>query len=364
MKLLFYVDNFSRSGAAQERQLVQLCSALAERGHEVNVLADRGDEIPQVTLHRSLNTAVELCGRVLPDLCIDWRLAYPADIHYLGKSTYGAIIRSRLEASTGLTKLWKKFNYSAVEHRRITAKQYSLLANPAASLLAGSELIAAQAVEDGAERERIAVQHPAVNEKRFCPENLPDLGDDARRVWNAKDGDVFFLAIAEDVGDLDMGLLKSAFERTAKACKAKLVLAAPTPPDFAAEWLVHVPVGCDTLKLYAGADVMLQPTHFDAGSLFVAEAMACGLPVIAGKSSGANEIVRHEQSGFVLEIQTPLPWADAIGNLAKDADLRQRMGASAGETQAHSCYSMYVDWFESYITDVRKEKAIREDLVE
>jgi UDP-glucose:(heptosyl)LPS alpha-1,3-glucosyltransferase len=51
---------------------------------------------------------------------------------------------------------------------------------------------------------------------------------------------------------------------------------------------------------YQAADVYLQPTLYDACSLVVLEAMACGLPVITSGRNGVSELIRDGAEGLVV----------------------------------------------------------------
>ncbi|MBN1615121.1 MAG: glycosyltransferase family 4 protein [Deltaproteobacteria bacterium] len=55
-----------------------------------------------------------------------------------------------------------------------------------------------------------------------------------------------------------------------------------------------------TDEYYANADVFVLPTYYDACSLVVFEAMACGLPVITTEYNGAAGILRDGVDGYVL----------------------------------------------------------------
>jgi UDP-glucose:(heptosyl)LPS alpha-1,3-glucosyltransferase len=51
---------------------------------------------------------------------------------------------------------------------------------------------------------------------------------------------------------------------------------------------------------YGAADVFILPTYYDACSLVVIEAMACGLPTITTEYNGAAELIRNDVNGFVI----------------------------------------------------------------
>jgi UDP-glucose:(heptosyl)LPS alpha-1,3-glucosyltransferase len=52
--------------------------------------------------------------------------------------------------------------------------------------------------------------------------------------------------------------------------------------------------------MYAAADVFVLPTYYDACSLVVLEAMACGLPPITTETNGIVGILSDGENGTVL----------------------------------------------------------------
>ena len=51
---------------------------------------------------------------------------------------------------------------------------------------------------------------------------------------------------------------------------------------------------------YANCDVLVLPTFYDACSLVVMEAMACGLPAITTAANGASGIITHGKDGYII----------------------------------------------------------------
>jgi glycosyltransferase involved in cell wall biosynthesis len=61
--------------------------------------------------------------------------------------------------------------------------------------------------------------------------------------------------------------------------------------------------------------------------LKVLQYMAAGLPVVANSVGVQADLVRPGETGFLAT--TPKEWADAVARLARDTDLRRRMGQAA-----------------------------------
>ncbi|MCZ6894016.1 MAG: glycosyltransferase family 4 protein, partial [Gammaproteobacteria bacterium] len=61
------------------------------------------------------------------------------------------------------------------------------------------------------------------------------------------------------------------------------------------------------------------------------EAMLAGTPVIATRSGGIPDAVRHEDTGLLVSENAPEEIAAAIGRLVRDPGLAQRLAAGARE---------------------------------
>ena len=59
--------------------------------------------------------------------------------------------------------------------------------------------------------------------------------------------------------------------------------------------------------MYNCADVVVVPSRIEAFGLVAAEAHACGVPVVAFKHSGIQEVVSHKKTGYLA---TPFEFLD------------------------------------------------------
>jgi peptidoglycan/LPS O-acetylase OafA/YrhL len=89
----------------------------------------------------------------------------------------------------------------------------------------------------------------------------------------------------------------------------------------------------DVLDFYAAADVYVSPSREDSFGLPVAEAMACGLPVVSSVFAGVSEIIRDGVDGFVLQDpRDPQILARLLRVFYADGNLRDRIGEAAERT--------------------------------
>jgi glycosyltransferase involved in cell wall biosynthesis len=96
----------------------------------------------------------------------------------------------------------------------------------------------------------------------------------------------------------------------------------------------HGAVGQDEIAVHwARADVFCLPSFAEGLPVVVLEAMSAGLPVVATAVMGVPEAVRDEQEGLLVQPARPDLLAEALVRLARDPELRRRLG-EAGRRRA------------------------------
>jgi glycosyltransferase involved in cell wall biosynthesis len=80
-------------------------------------------------------------------------------------------------------------------------------------------------------------------------------------------------------------------------------------------------------EVYAQTDVFCLPSYYPEGvPRVLAEAAACGLPIVTTDMPGCREIVRPNVNGLLVPAHDVDALAGALERLIMDADLRQEMG--------------------------------------
>jgi len=82
----------------------------------------------------------------------------------------------------------------------------------------------------------------------------------------------------------------------------------------------------DMPELYQSADILLFPTVREGFGLAAAEAMACGLPVVATNCSALPELIDNGKGGFLCELGNVDEFASRVNLLADNETLRKEMG--------------------------------------
>lgn len=83
----------------------------------------------------------------------------------------------------------------------------------------------------------------------------------------------------------------------------------------------------DAALRVAGLDVFATPSRFEGLPFALLEAMMAGVPVVASKTDGIGEAVRHGETGLLCKSADD--WARALCLVMSDSDLRRRMGVAA-----------------------------------
>lgn len=82
-------------------------------------------------------------------------------------------------------------------------------------------------------------------------------------------------------------------------------------------------------EIHAAADIFCLPTLYEGLPLAVLEAMACGKAVVATRTDGIPEAIRHGQTGLLVPVGRTAPLAKALDLLLRDESLRKRLGREA-----------------------------------
>ena len=86
--------------------------------------------------------------------------------------------------------------------------------------------------------------------------------------------------------------------------------------------------GDDLGRAVAGMDVFFNPRVTETFGNVTSEAMACAIPVVAARATGAIDLIEEGVTGFLVLPRDVSAYADAIARLAQDDDLRRRAGAA------------------------------------
>ena len=95
----------------------------------------------------------------------------------------------------------------------------------------------------------------------------------------------------------------------------------------------------DVPRLLSIMDVFVLPSLNEALGLAIIEAMASRVPVVASRTGGIPEVVRHRETGLLVEPASPAQLAQAVLEILHDPALAKSM-AQAGWEQCHREFSV------------------------
>lgn len=95
----------------------------------------------------------------------------------------------------------------------------------------------------------------------------------------------------------------------------------------------------EKIKAYQMADLLVSSSKMEGFGLAVAEAMACGLPVIAGRAGALPEVISDQETGILVPANDQDAFVEAICDLLPNQSRAQRMGQAG-----HKCVNNHFRW--------------------
>jgi glycosyltransferase involved in cell wall biosynthesis len=111
------------------------------------------------------------------------------------------------------------------------------------------------------------------------------------------------------------------------------------PPNVTA---VGVKTGSDLSEEFRNAEIFVLPSIEDGSALVILEAMLAGLPVVVSDQAGPA-LIADGENGFIYRAGDSSALADRLSALARDPDLRRRLGRAAREVAAGRTPDVYGD---------------------
>lgn len=107
----------------------------------------------------------------------------------------------------------------------------------------------------------------------------------------------------------------------------------------------------DATHILALADVSIVPSCNEAWGLATVEAMAAGLPVVAGDGGSNRDFIVNFESGFLIPNGDPVLMAECIENLFNDANLTLKIGTTARMTSQQFSIDVHLRKIASILDD-------------
>ncbi|MEK7502866.1 MAG: glycosyltransferase family 4 protein [Patescibacteria group bacterium] len=85
----------------------------------------------------------------------------------------------------------------------------------------------------------------------------------------------------------------------------------------------------ELVEAYKSHDIFVFPNHLQTWGLAVFEAMACGIPVILSRTTGASEVVTDRKNSMLINPKTPEEIKKAVIELASNPDFYSSISRNA-----------------------------------
>ncbi len=213
------------------------------------------------------------------------------------------------------------------------------------AVIAISEGVRAALVRAGVRAERIRVVPSGIDARALAAP--PAARAAVRREWGLGDDEVAIVALGALEVRKGHAVLLAAAAGLASAAprlryvfcgegrQAKALAGAAAALDGAVRL---VGFRRDVAACLAAADIVALPSFQEGLGVAALEAMAAGRPVVASRVGGLAEAVVHEETGLLVPPGDPTALAAALARLARDPDLRARLGA-AGRARVLARYT-------------------------
>lgn len=86
---------------------------------------------------------------------------------------------------------------------------------------------------------------------------------------------------------------------------------------------------CDVAYILPALDVVVCTSREEGFGLAIVEAMAAGVPVVATRCGGTEDILDHESTGLLVPVDDPLALAEAVESVLRQPLLAARLAARA-----------------------------------
>ncbi|MBC8263848.1 MAG: glycosyltransferase family 4 protein [Anaerolineales bacterium] len=203
-------------------------------------------------------------------------------------------------------------------------------------IVAVSEAVRRQVLRAGHPARRVLTLHDAVDVTAFSPNGL-QLGDRVREELGCTTDHLLVCAVGRLSPEKGHGFLLAAFREVIAAVpEARLVLVGKGPLRLRLQeqvegWglsdhVIFAGYRDDVEAIIAASGLLVMPSLREGFGDPLIEAMALRKPVIASRVGGMVEIVRNGETGLLVPSGDPGALAQAIINLLRDPQARERMG--------------------------------------
>ncbi len=330
-KIALAIENFSRFGGGAESYASSLASSLVVGGWEVHLFGLRWNGEPQTaTFHRIrvpkfLPSWVRMIlfalkhRRMVKGRNFNVVLGFGNTIYMNVYQSHGGVhrfstLRKVYSERNSFLRLLKRMliALSPKDKARQWIESAPFRMEPRPRIIAISEMVRDDMASFyGINGEKIELIYNGIDTERYNIGLRERLRGPIREHLGLQEGDIAFLFISYDLRKKGIGPLIEATAQLKKSDtgRFKLVVVGEAPYRVLTKRIAQLGLEETAIftgptkspeQYYANCDVLVLPTYYDACSLVVMEAMACGLPAITTTANGAAGIITHGKDGYII----------------------------------------------------------------
>lgn len=318
----------SRISGGAERFCARLVNSLAEQSE---VMAVNPKDSPTSCL---IGPAVK---QFHPPMRHNYDLPAMMAIRHIAKQAAPSIVQTYMGRATRLTRIPRG---RGLVHVARLGGYYNLKAYRHAHHLVGNTRgICDYLIKEGMPADRV---HYIGNFVEPIAAPAPDEQNTLRKTLRLPDGAAVITCAARFHENKGLPDLLEAFSTLLKKhSNARLILVGDGPmADDIHEIIrtlkltdaVILPGWCDPKPYYHLADVLVSPSRWEPLGNTILEAWACGKPLVATATHGAEELITPDQNGIITPVQNPDAMAKAFEQLIETPDRRHRLGETGLQT--------------------------------
>lgn len=341
---------------------------LGRRGHRVRIYRPRRDDLPAADAHPEYRVT-PLPGMAIPGYPLlrlglpargrlqrSWQQDRPDLVHVvtegpLGASAVTAARALRIPVTSSFHTNFHAYthNYGFAPLRRAVLGWLRRVHNRTQRTFAPTQELCDELRADGFAN--LGVLSRGVDTACFSPDRRDAQ---LRAAWGAQPDDPVVLHVGRMAPEKNYMLLFDIYAAMRRANpRLRFVLAGDGPLRDA---LIRQHPGClfagfysreEIGRYYASADIYIHASLTETFGNVLTEAMASGLAVAGFDYAAARQFIRHGVNGLVAPCDQPGTLLNLAVELARDADLRQRLRTSARAALADQSWPQVIGRFEA-----------------
>lgn len=217
-------------------------------------------------------------------------------------------------------------------------------------LIAVSENNKQNMMDIGADENKISVIYNGIQIERINKTPFQNQ----RMLWGIEEDDFLIITVGRNKPVKRMTLLFEALKKLKGYKKIKCICVGPIQDleQLAEKYNMHdsviftgqIPENHninrqspypELINLYRSSNIYISTSYVESFGNAAADALACGIPVIVGKKHGVRDIIIEDQTGWVMDEETPSYLADMILDLYHKKESLKNNRAMINQSVGH-----------------------------